>query len=292
MSSGGGDQPTQTVTQRTDTSPWSEQQEPLKFGFGEAKRLYDSSQPQFFPGSTVVPFSPESSQALAQMKERATTGNPLLPQAQQYASQSLGGDFLQGNPFFNQAFQAQVKPMVEQYRDVLVPGISSAFSAGGRFGPNAAMGTAQGQAADSLSRALSDTAGKLAFQNYGAERGMQQEAAQFAPALAQADYIDPAQLGAVGAARETQAGSELNDLIQRWNFGQNSQANKLGQYMGLVGGGFGSQGASTQTVPFQRSSPALGLLGGGLAGAGLGQMLGINPIFGALGGAGLGLFGR
>lgn len=282
MSTGGGK--TEMVTQRTEQNPWSGQQPFLTKGFQEAERIYGSDQPQYYPQSTVVPFSPESNQALSMTANRATQGNPLLPQSQQLASDTLGGNYLSGNPFFAGAFQSQVKPMVEQYTNQLVPGLNSAFSSAGRVGSGAHQNAA-GQAQDSFARALSDTAGKLAFQNYGQERGLMQEAAQFAPALAQADYMDPMQLGAVGAARESQGQAELQDSINRYNFNQNLQANKLAQFMGLVGGGYGSQG--TSTMPVQSRNPFLGLMGGALGGGLLGNMI-FPGQGGSAAGAGLG----
>ena len=280
---GGSSTPsTQVVTQQSQ-EPWGGQQPFLKRGFSEAEKIFEGDKPQYFPGQTTVPFSPQTEQALGMTEARALQGSPLTPAAQNTVLGTVGGDYLSGSPFFQGAFDAQVRPAVEQYRNITVPGINSAFASATRTGSGAHQ-QAQQTAADTFARALSDTAGKLAYQNYGQERGLQQQAAFQAPGLAQADYLDPGQLGVVGTQREALGQAQLQDEINRFNFGQNVEANKLAEYMGLVGGGYGTTGTTTQPV-FRNQGASL--LGGALAGAGLGGMLGIeNPL--GLGGMALG----
>ncbi len=284
---GGSSKPSQVVTQKTDTAPWQPQQPHLERIFGEAENLYDSEIPQYFPGQTVVPFSPETETALTQTSARAMMGNPLVPQAQQYASDTLGGEYLSGSPFFEGAFNAQVAPMVQQYSNVVAPNINSQFAAGGRLSGNSRT-SAQRDAANLFADALSREAGKLAFQNYGAERQMQQAMSQQAPAFAQLDYLDPQQLAGVGAAREAQAQAQLAGDIDRFNFEQQMPATKLAQYMGLVGGGFGSQSSTTQPIFRQ---PGAQFLGGGLMGLSAGKTMGLSGGPLALAGLGGGLLG-
>jgi hypothetical protein len=58
----------------------------------------------------------------------------------------------------------------------------------------------------------------------------------------------------------------LNSQVDKWNFNQNLPYNKLAQYMGLLlGGNWGTQGTSTQTVPSQGGGFG-GFLGGLLGG--------------------------
>ena len=52
-----------------------------------------------------------------------------------------------------------------------------------------------------------------------------------------------------GAAREGLANAELQDRINRFNFSQTVDADKLRQYLGLVSGGFGETRSSTATSP-------------------------------------------
>ncbi len=281
-----GDSGGNTVVQKVDKDPWSAQQAPLTFGFGEARNIYDSDQPQYYPNSTVVPFSGQSEAGLQQTEARAAAGNPLVGQAQGLAGQQLSGDYLSGNPFFQGAFDAQVRPAVEQYQNVVAPGIESIYAGGATSrGSSNQAATGRQMGRDTMARALADTAGKLAFQNYGAERGIQQGAMAAAPGLAAQDYMDPAALMGVGQEREAQAGLQLQDQINRFNFGENIDANKLAQYMGLIGGGYGA--SSTRTSPVQSRSTGGSLLGGAFTGAGIGNMIKPGQT-GAGWGAGLG----
>lgn len=272
----------QIVTQKSSNEPPDFQKPFITKGLHEAERLYDSQAPEYFPGQTFVPFSPETETALDQQAARAQGGNPLNPAAQSVAFDTLGGAYLGGNPFFQGAFDAQVRPMVEQYTQQIAPGIDSSFAGAGRYGSNA-YATARNTADESFGRALADTAGKLAYQNYDQERGRQQEAMGIAPQLANIDYTDIQQLANVGAAREAQAGTEMQADINRFNFEQQKPFDKLAQYMALISGGYGSQGTTTQPV---FSSPGASFLGGAATGAGIGNMIGGGT--GAAVGAGLG----
>ena len=95
------------------------------------------------------------------------------------------------------------------------------------------------------------------------------------------------QLAQVGSAREQQAQSELEDAINRYNFEQNIDAQKLNNYMALGGGG--TTGTQTSQPVFR--NPLASGLGGALSGAQLGGMAGFNPMYGAIGGGLLGLLG-
>ena len=78
--------------------------------------------------------------------------------------------------------------------------------------------------------------------------------------------------------------AELADQVARYNFEQNVDAEKLRNFLGLVGGG---TVGSTSTQPVLRYPLASGL-GGALGGAQLGSYFG-NPMLGAIGGGLLGL---
>ena len=75
------------------TEPWAAQQPYLKFGFQQAQNLYNSGGPDYYGGSTVVPFSRQTEQALGMMENRALQGNPLNQMAQQYAANTLSGQY-------------------------------------------------------------------------------------------------------------------------------------------------------------------------------------------------------
>lgn len=244
MSKGGGS--TRTISSATGATPYA--QPYLRYGMREAKKLYESASPQYFPGSTVVGFSPETQMALSGYRSAALAGSPLIPATQQAVMQNLTGT----NPLFQQALQ----PTIQQ----AMQGAQSA----GRYGS----GYAQ--------KAIAESVAPLVYQ-------AQQAAIQQAPAAREFGFADLQTLANVGAAREAQEQAELAADIERFQFEQARPAQKLLDYLAMIQGGSGVLG--TQTITPQYRNPMAGFLGGGMYGAQLGAAI---PGLGAGGGAGLG----
>jgi hypothetical protein len=253
--SGGGSK-TEYVTSNRTTEPAAFIKPFLEYGANEAQRLYQSELPQYYPQSTVVGFAPQQEMALRGIEQRALAGSPLTAAAQQNLASTLGGSFLSGgNPYLQQAIQNAAQPTIDA--------VQSQFSAAGRLGSGANM--------DVLSRNVGQIAQNMAFANYNDERTRQMQALGMAPAMAAQDYADFNALAGVGDARRQQSQAELQDQVNRWNFEQNTPAEKLAKYMALVGGGqFGSTGTDTRPVFSNPLAEGLGLATGA---AGLGNML-------------------
>jgi hypothetical protein len=231
-----------TVTSTQNNDPWSEQKPFLTEGFGRALGQLNSSAPQYYPGQTVT-------DTTAQTQQGQDTAMAQAQGAANLNGYTTNGGFLSaGNPYF--------QGMVNQIGQAIRPGIDSAFASTGRLG--------SGGHANAFSSALADQAGKLAFQNYTTERGNQMAAAQ--------DYSAPQAMMGVGQQVEAKQGEYLGDAAKRWDFEQNKDANKLAQYMNLIGNrSYGGQQTSTQ--PYTGNS-TLQTVGTGLAGLGaLGQGL-------------------
>ena len=245
MGKGGGGGGAQTVN--TQVNPPDYAKPFLEFGLSEALNQYRSDMPNYFPGSTVVGFSPESEMALTGVRDRALDPNSMTAAAQDVVRQNLMGT----NPLMSAAF----KPVVDQ--------VTSQFAKAGRYGSGA---NQEALAAGLAPAALS----------------AQQAAISQAP---QVQKLDLQQLAQVGSAREGMAEANLQADIDRFNFEQNVDAEKLRNFLGLVGGG---TVGSTSSQPVFRNPLASGL-GGALGGAQLGSSLGFNPMLGAIGGGLLGL---
>jgi hypothetical protein len=285
----------------------------ISYGLQEAQKLYQNpSVPGYYPGQGYVSPTESTQQALQFGANRAVLGNPLLPQAQQTVSgmqntfnpaiqqmqATAGGQYLSGNPFFSGAFDAAARSAGTTFQDQMQQ-VASNTSRAGRYG-SGAMGQLQDRAAGTFATALTDTAGKLAYQNYDAERARQEaaqgnignlygadyarqlQAAQMSPALAQADYQDINQLYQVGQAQESYQQAALADAMQRYNFQQNLPAAKLQSFLSAA---YGAPMGQQTTQPIYRNQGA-NVLGG----AALGSALGGGPL-GAGIGAGAGLLG-
>jgi hypothetical protein len=206
----------------------------LQYGLTEAQKLYQGGGPQYYGGQTYVGPSTTTQTGLQALEARASQGNPLLQSAQGQLQNTISGGFLQGNPFFQGAFQPAAQAAQTRFEQTLGD-VGSAASRAGRYG-GGAMQTLQDRASGQFAKSLADTAGQLAYQNYAQERGMQQQATMAAPAMAQADYQDIQNMLAAGQAREGYTGAQQQADIARFNFLQNQPQQNLQNYLSLVYG--------------------------------------------------------
>jgi hypothetical protein len=238
--SGGGGESQTTATIDPMLRPY------VSYGLNEAQRLYQSSNPDFYPNQTFVSPSETTQMALQAQQNRALGGNPLLPAAQQQQQDVISGQYLQNNPFFNQAMGGAAEAATSRYFDAINQAQSGASQAG-RYGSNAQENLFN-RAGSTLSNTLANTAGDLMFRNFANERAMQDAAAVRAPQLAMADYADIGQLANVGQAQEGYQQAALEDDIARFNFEQNLPQNKLNQFLTQIAGvPQGSESTTTQS---------------------------------------------
>ena len=235
MGGGGGQQESKTTTSIDPSiKPY------VTYGLEEAKRLYETGSPQFFPGQTYVSPSAQTQQALQMAQERAMAGSPLTGAAQAETLATIQGRGV--NPFLAGALEQTNRLAGEDYLRNIQKLQSGAASVG-RYG-SSAMGQQAGTAQDIFARALTEQGGQLAYNSAEAERARQMAAVNAAPAMAQADYADIQRLLSVGGAREAQSAAELQDAMNRFNFAQNLPQAKLSQYANL----YSSAPQGSQTV--------------------------------------------
>jgi hypothetical protein len=274
-----GDNSTRAVT---SAEPWSGVKKPLTAAVGDATSLYNKGAPGYYPGQTVAPMSGYTSGALDWMAQRAQAGSPLTQAGQGELTKTLQGSYLDaGNPYFNQAVQSAIRPVTEQYQNVVMPGIQSAFSDAGRYGSGAHQGMVN-QANTDYQRNIGDISSNMAYQNFADERGNMLKAGLLAPEMAQQDYFDINQLGAAGAGFDQFNQANIDADVNRYNYEQNKDTQWLSNYMGLLQQAPWGK-SITETPP--RPNPFTSALGG----AGIGGDIG-GP-YGALIGGGLGLLG-
>lgn len=286
----------------------------LETGLERAENLFfGPKQPRFYPGQTYVSPSAQTLRALQQQERIANQTNPMFQQAQQAYLSSLGqvgqtasGAFLNSNPYQQQMMQAAIRPLQQQFKNEVLPGISSLYSKSGRLG-SGAMSGALSQSTEAQTRALGDITSNIAGTQYQQERALQQQAqmqqAQLAGLAPQmfAQQLVPSQLLAqVGSAREAIAAQPLQEKISRYQFNQQLPYQQLQGFLSSVyGTPLGGYGTTTQSYPTYQNTGA-GILGGALAGGLGGYALGqafpsLNfaggfgaPVLGAIGGGLLG----
>jgi len=252
MSKGGDQEVVQT------TAPWPGQVPYLTGNkktpglFPLAAEWLKSGGPQFFPGSTVAPFSPAQIAAQQGIVSRATQGSPVEAAAQNYITSTLNGG--PGNPALDAVFG--------DIQNRVTGAVGSTFEGSGRTGsPLHAVNLAQ-----EITRAYSP----FAFDAYSQNANRQMQAAALAPTIAGFDWQNLGHLLNVGQMQQGQAQAELQDAVNRWNFEQNAPLQNLQAYQGLISGNYGSQISQPSY-----SNPAAGIIGGLASGAGLASSLGL-----------------
>lgn len=264
----GKSSPSGTTNTIQKSDPWSGQQPYLTNVFQNAAQLYGSGPWTSYPGQTVAPIQPQTYQSLGLEQARALSGSPVTSSAQNYDTNLFSGNYLSaGNPYFQN--------MVGQVGQSIMPQIQSNFALNGRTG--------SGAEANAFADALTREAGQLAFQNYGQERGLQNQALWTAPTLANQDYQDISALGDVGSQLQNLQQGYINADINRFTQTQQLPYQQLAQYSSLIGNPVMPGTTSTQQPFF--TNPLGSAMQFGLGSLGIAN--GLNNL-GLLSGAGKG----
>lgn len=254
---------TTPATQTQTSAPWAGVQPYLIDLMNQARLNYQSGVGQnYFPASTVVPFSNQTNAALGMIESRAMQGSPVTRAAQTQITDTLGGKYL--DPMQNPAYRFMADDVTNK--------VNSAFGLAGRTGSGAHAGT--------LARGIMQGGAGL----YDAERGRQMQSLGLSSSVGQMDLTDAELMAKSGAAREAQAGQQIQDLAGRFNFSQTAPNDALQRYMQIVQG-IGNQGGTQTSTAQPGNNPFLNILSGAAAGGGIGG------VPGAILGAGLGLLG-
>lgn len=243
-SSGGGE----TVQTQQVNEPWSQQIPYLTEGFEKAKSTVLDRPLDYYPESTVIPFSPEREAGLNLASWRAVNGSPLVEGASTVLGDTLSGNYMDaGNPYMT--------AVTDRVAGDARAAVDSTFESGGRLN--------SGLRDEAVARGVGDAVAPYQFGAYENERDRQLSSVDPAMAVANEPYDAAQMLGQIGSTREGLQGEYLQEDINRFNFGQQEPTSRLGQYMGLVGGGYGGSSTGTQPVSNQGSITSRDLLGTG-----------------------------
>lgn len=229
MSSKGGSSGSSKSVTTVNSSPWSPQQPHLTSMFDSAKDLTHNADgsiksAQYYPGSTYATMAPESAQALTSIASRANAGSDVTRNASGFASDVLGGKYLdQGNPNF--------EAVASKARDA----VNANYGAYGRS--NSGMHDA----------AVGREVGALAYQDYANQLNLMNSVLGQSPQIAQAEYADANALNAVGQQRQQEAQNILGADINKWNFEQQAPFDALKAYQDFISGSYG--GTQQQISP-------------------------------------------
>lgn len=243
----------------------------------ESQKLWGTGGPEPYPNSRVADLSPETTQALGLLKQRALDGSPITRSSQGLLDATLRGDYLNANPYLDATYNRAV--------GAVRSAVDSKYGLGWRSGSGAeanAFVSGAGQLADSIYGG-----------NYQAERGRQMAALGLAPQLAGMDYADLDRLAMVGGAWDQRAQALKDDEVARWNEAQQRPYAALDWYADKVLGLNSSFRESTTTGTAPGKNRAAGAATGALGGAAMGTAIypGIGTAVGAIAGGLIGGLG-
>lgn len=272
MSGGGGSSQPSTTTTISKSEPPAYVQPYSEQLMTRAGELSNAPYQQY-TGQRIAGLTPEHQTALQGITQRASQGSPLMNATQDMMTQTASGSYL--NPESNPYLQGQVQAA---QRDVMTGLGAQNRAAFGNTGMDYITG-----------KALADATNNVYAQNYNNERTNQMRAAMFAPQLAAADYTDYQNLLGVGDIYRDNTQEQLNQQYQDWTQQQQWPYQQLDVLANAIRTSMGGGGSSVTSAPnaYQSNSTA-SMIGGGLAGYGIGQAAGINPYLSAGGGALLG----
>lgn len=284
----GGSQPTQTTSTQQTLAP--EQREILDLAM-PGVRDFAATVPQRYQGTTVAGFDPSQTAGQNMALDAVGAQNLLAKNAADASNFYTSGDVWNpdSNPALAGAVNAAVRPITENYQQVVRPAIRDEFQGAGQQFGGSRRGLAEGQAANAYMRNVGDTSSKLVQNEYETNVNAQLKALGLLPQTQQAQTQGAVTTSGVGDVRQNQAQQLINQDVSNFNYDQLAPFLQSQELMSLLTGipGGGTTSVSTGNNPGQSAgSMARGALGGAASGAALGSA--IMPGFGTAAGAGLG----
>lgn len=272
---GGGSTTTNTQKTTSTSEPWSEAQPYMKYGLGQADKLYKSGVGAMpFTGSTVVPYAQQTTNAMDALmaKSDAAQGGMIKPfdalQSQIDVLNPIAkGDFSNDTTFMNTLGRAQQDAS---------NAVNMGASAAGRYGSAVHQGNVAREVGDLTNRAM------LQRQDW-AQNNLLNVSNALPAAYNTALQPEQTQMG-VGSMYEDLMGRQMGDELRMFNESQNLPWENLARYNAIVSGAGALGGTSTSKASVQTPKDYGSVFGNALTGYAYGG------IPGALLGGASGLF--
>lgn len=282
---GGGGEQASTTTQ--DVPAWARPylQSYMQQGANIGRGQWSPYTGQRYTGNNAY-----QNAGIEQQAQQAQGGSAVNNAASANLTGTLNGDYLSsGNPYLTQQIDKAQGDVVRNYNLTARPRQDQMMARSGSFG-NSGVAQASQEEDRNLQDNLSNISVQMRGADYTNERNRQMQAAGLAPGAAQAGYNDSQQLYNAGTAQNQPAQQNMDFAYQQWTDQQNDPYKRLTAQGAPFGANLG--GVTTSTQP--QGSSAAGAIGGGLAGASLGNKIGGQFGYGGWGtaiGGGLGAVG-
>jgi hypothetical protein len=223
-----------------------------------------------YPYAQVANFNPYQFQSFDMGAGQAMNGQ-LPGQAGGLLGQTLGGDFLNNNPYLNQAIDQTLGDVTNQFNTTVAPSMAATAMKSGSFGNTGYQEMEQNQR-NQLADRLGGISNNMRMGAYEAERGRQMGALQMSPQINSLQYQPAEYLQGIGSTMQQQGQNELNSWYNQFQQAQEWPFKTFDAMMAPFGRNIGSQ--QTQTGP--AGNPVAGLMGGAMMGNKFQGMFGGN----------------
>lgn len=246
------DSGSKTTKQTVNSAPWVNQQPYINLLFSRANNLFEQQPLQQYQGATRAGFNPMQTNALNGIVNRGMAGSPLNQAASDEIQKSLSGQYLTEDAPGFQAVANRAREAAD-----------ATYSGAGRYGSGY------------HDRAVADSVGNLAFQNYQAERDRMGNYAALAPTIAGQDFVDLDAALRAGGLYQNEAQAGLDAARARFMEQQELPWENLRRFQDFT---MGNYGGTNQTIsPVNQPSFLQQLFGGALTAAGTAGGLGWQP---------------
>lgn len=280
-----GTQPTQTTNTQQQLSP--EQQQILQLAMPGIKS-FAATVPQRYQGTQIAGFDPSQTAGQEMALGAAGAQGTIAKNAADTSNFYTSGDVWNPstNPNLARAVDAAIRPITENYQQVVRPAIRDEFQGAGQVFGGSRRGIAEGNAADAYLRNVGDTGAKLVQNEYDTNINAQLRALGMAPQTQAVQTAPAVTTSGVGDVRQNLSQLMLNQDVGNFNYDQLAPFLQSQDLVSLLKGIPGGGTTSTSVGNLNPPNPYTSALGGAAAGASLGSAL--MPGIGTGAGAGIG----
>ena len=183
-------------------------------------------------------------------------------------------DFMQ-NPYAQGALMNSLQPAISSFNQSVMPQFNSQALGSGAFKGSSARDLAANQLYDNFGNSLNRTASDFGFQNYMAERQLQQNAGQLMDQGARLNQLAPEILSQAGAGYSDAYQQLLDEQLLQFQEQQQAPFRPLMNLASIIhGGDIGAQTTNFGPQPSRAAGGITGALAGGAGGAGLSSLMG------------------
>lgn len=268
---GGSSQPSSTTSTVVQEAP--EEVRAMMPGYLSRANALSSGPYQSF-GNRVSPLDQYQVQGMDMAVGQANAANPVGANAVQEVGRTVGGEYLNANPYLDDMYNRAARAVTDQYQFATKPGLDAAAIRAGAFGDNSGYQQFDAMQRYNLGENLGNLATDIYGGNYQLERNRMLQGAQMFPSVYQGAVAPSQSVMGVGDVYRDYSQALLNQSYEDFEAKRLHNYRMLDVLGNAIGVAMGGGGSTVTTQPsYYRPNPTANALGAGLLGYGMGSQL-------------------